>query len=290
LLRDDGRHLRDYAVIGADAAEAIARLTPGARAMIRLANGRQMLASAVTFTGDGESRSLVSLQAVMGELDAVQLQAWEDMSRILSHEIMNSLTPIASLSESLAGMIRQDGGASREQVEAIDTIARRSQGLAGFVARYRQMAELPEPQLQLINLQSFAEETGRLMAGHLGRTAFKIRVETNHVTADPDLLSQAVINLLHNAVDAVAGVDTPQIEFACTRQDGAVRISVSDNGGGVPADLSDDIFQPFFTTKPGGSGIGLSLVRQVALKHGGQVHVSHRPEGGAVFEIILPER
>jgi signal transduction histidine kinase len=226
----------------------------------------------------------------MGELDAVQLQAWEDMSRILSHEIMNSLTPIASLSESLAGMIRQDGGASREQVEAIDTIARRSQGLAGFVARYRQMAELPEPQLQVIDLQSFADETGRLMAGHLGKTSFTIRVETNHVTADPDLLSQAVINLLHNALDAVAGVDTPQIAFTCTRQDGAVRISVSDNGAGVPADLSDDIFQPFFTTKPGGSGIGLSLVRQVALKHGGQVHVSPGPEGGAMFEIVLPER
>jgi nitrogen fixation/metabolism regulation signal transduction histidine kinase len=289
LLRGQGPRLSDIGAIGTGAAEAISQLTPGARAVVRLAGGQQMLASALQFVGGGESRRLVSLQAVMGELDAVQLKAWEDMSRVLAHEIMNSLTPIASLSESLSGMIRQEG-ASRESVEAIDTIARRSQGLAGFVARYRQMAELPEPRLQVIALKAFAAEIERLMAGHLDGIDYKSRVETDQLVADPDLLSQAVINLLHNAVDAVAGKRDASIAFHCARQDDAVLISVADNGKGVPAEYADDIFVPFFTTKAGGSGIGLSLVRQIALKHGGQIAVCASPSGGASFQLSLPSR
>ena len=105
-----------------------------------------------------------------GELDALQLKAWEDMSRVLAHEIMNSLTPIASLSESLSGMIRQEG-ASREVVEAMDTIARRSQGLAGFVARYRQMAEVPEPRLRTVSLRTLADDVQALMRERLNGVA-----------------------------------------------------------------------------------------------------------------------
>ena len=289
LLREAGRHLSEYAAIGSAAAETISRLAPGARLVVQLANGQQMLASAVYFAGSGESQRLVSLQAVMGELDAVQLKAWEDMSRVLAHEIMNSLTPIASLSESLSGMIRQEG-ASRESLEAIDTIARRSQGLAGFVARYRQIAELPEPRLQAIPLRAFADQMQTLMAGRLVGIGFQSRIEMESVTADPDLMSQAVINLLHNAVDAVAAVEHPRIELACASQNGAVVISVSDNGKGVSPDHADEIFVPFFTTKTGGSGIGLAVVRQIALKHGGQVGVLANPSGGTTFRLTLPDR
>ncbi len=287
LLREAGRRLSEYAAIGPSAAETISRLAPGARLVVQLANGQQMLASAVYFAGSGESQRLVSLQAVMGELDAVQLKAWEDMSRVLAHEIMNSLTPIASLSETLSGMIRQEN-ASPESVEAIDTIVRRSQGLAGFVARYRQIAELPEPRLQAIPLRAFADQMQTLMAGRLAGIGFESRIEMESVTADPDLMGQAVINLLHNAVDAVAAVEHPRIELACACQGDAVVISVSDNGRGVPPDHADDIFVPFFTTKPGGSGIGLAVVRQIALKHGGQVGVSANPSGGATFRLTLP--
>jgi C4-dicarboxylate-specific signal transduction histidine kinase len=202
---------------------------------------------------------------------------------------MNSLTPIASLSESLSGMVRQES-ASRETVEAVDVIARRAQGLAGFVARYRQMAELPEPRQQSIPLQAFADEIRTLMTNRLEGIDYTSRVRVDCVTADPDLLSQAVINLLHNAVDAVASTKDPRIALDCARQDDAIVISVTDNGKGVPAEFADDIFVPFFTTKSGGSGIGLSIVRQIALKHGGQVHVAAKPPGGATFQLILPDR
>ena len=157
LIGGGGPRLFDITAIGPDAAATILTMAPGTRGLVRLADGRQELVSAGRFAGGGETSRLISLQAVVGELDAVQLKAWEDMSRVLTHEIMNSLTPIASLSESLSGMIRQDG-ASRESIEAADTIARRSQGLAGFVARYRQMAQMPEPRRQDIALPAFAAE------------------------------------------------------------------------------------------------------------------------------------
>jgi two-component system nitrogen regulation sensor histidine kinase NtrY len=264
-------------------------MAPGARAMVRLAGGQQMLASAGYFAGGSESQRLISLQAVVGELDAVQLKAWEDMSRVLAHEIINSLTPIASLSESLSSMVRSDG-ASRETVEAVDTIARRSQGLATFVGRYRQMAELPEPRLQNISLPDFIAGIGTLMRGPLNGIAYRSRVEAGSVKADPDQLSQAVINLLNNAVDAVAGVAGPAIELACMRESGQIVIAVTDNGKGISPGAAEDIFVPFFTTKPQGSGIGLSIVRQIALKHGGAIAVSKSATGGARFTLSLPDR
>jgi len=156
--------------------------------------------------------------------------------------------------------------------------------------RYRQMAEVPSPNLQTIPLRAFADEIERLMARDLDGIDYSGRVEALSVVADPDLLSQAVINLLHNAVDAVAAAENPRIELSCTRQDGMVLISVTDNGKGVPPDHADDIFVPFFTTKAGGSGIGLAVVRQVATKHGGQVSVSENPRGGACFRLSLPDR
>ena len=287
LLRGEGPRLSAITAIGAEAAQTIAKLAPGRPAVIRLASGQQMFASAGLFLGAGESQRLVSLQAVVGELDALQLKSWEDMSRVLAHEIMNSLTPIASLSESLSGLIRQQG-ASREVVEAMDTIARRSQGLAGFVARYRQMADVPEPKLRIVSLRTLADDVQALMRERLHGVHYSCRMEAASVMADPDLLGQAVINLLHNAVDAVADVEKPAIELACTLEDQAVVISVIDNGKGIPAQFREDIFVPFFTTKCGGSGIGLSVVRQIALKHGGRVSAGTNDAGGATFRLAIP--
>jgi nitrogen fixation/metabolism regulation signal transduction histidine kinase len=289
LLRGEGPRLSNITTIGADAAQTVAQMMPGRPALVRLANGQQMFASAALFASGGENRRLVSLQAVAGELDTLQLKAWEDMSRVLAHEIMNSLTPIASLSESLSGLVRQEG-ASRDVVEAMDTIARRSQGLAGFVARYRLVAELPEPKPQTIALQPLADDVKALMQARLDGISYECRVETPSMIADPDLLGQAVINLLHNAVDAVAGRDRPAIMLAFAREEDAVVISVSDNGKGITAEFREDIFVPFFTTKASGSGIGLSVVRQIALRHGGWVSADSNPAGGATFRLVLPSR
>ncbi len=135
----------------------------------------------------------------------------------------------------------------------MDTIARRSQGLAGFVARYRQMAEVPEPKLWTISLRTLANDVQALMRERLNGVHHSCRMETVSVMADPDLLSQAVINLPHNTVDAVAGAENPAIELACIQESQAVVISVTYDGKGIPAQFHEDIFAPFFTTKTGGS-------------------------------------
>jgi two-component system nitrogen regulation sensor histidine kinase NtrY len=284
LARDEA--LANVTAIGPEAASKITSLAPGARAIIRLANGQQMLAAAAQFSGGDKASKLVSLQTVVGELDAVQLKAWQDMSRVLAHEIMNSLTPIASLSESLSGLLRAEE-ASRDSIEASETIARRSHGLVDFVDRYRQITNMPEPRPQAVLLKDFIAEIERLMAA---RMVYRSRVEPDNlsVLADPALLSQAVINLLLNASDAVAGKTASAIELTCTRDETEIVIAVADNGPGVPDQMMEDIFVPFFTTKPQGSGIGLSLVRQIALKHGGRVEAFRNPTGGATFRIALP--
>jgi len=232
---------------------------------------------------------LVSLQSVVGELDAVQLKAWEDMIRVLAHEIMNSLTPISSLSESLSSILRAEN-VSTDTVEAMETIARRSRGLTDFVDRYRRIAELPQPRRQRVTLGTLVVELDRLMRGRLGAIAYRSEVQPADlsVLADPDLLHQAMINLLHNAIDAVADAKNPTITLSCMRLDSEIAIQVADNGKGVPPQLRNDIFVPFFTTKPNGSGVGLSLARQIALAHGGKLEVWDNDGAGSIFRLTLP--
>ena len=256
--------------LGAAGVARLAGLSPGGREIIRLADGQRMLAFAAQFSAPGEDRRrLISLQRLSGELDVVEQQAWRDLVRILAHEMMNSLTPISSLAESLGGLLSPlDGEVAptthrRELAEAVEVIARRSTGLMNFVDRYRRMAELPTPDLRPTALTSFVAGIGRLMAPSMvdKGIAFVSRVEPSDLTvlADPELMEQALINLIKNAADAVVGLDRPAIEVTCERGEDEVLIRVADNGVGPPADDPDQMFVPFFTTKTSGSGIGLSL-------------------------------
>ncbi|HEY1282882.1 MAG TPA: ATP-binding protein [Steroidobacteraceae bacterium] len=287
--------LEEIPVIGVAGAQRLLALAPGARQIVALADGRQMFVSVSQFVTPGhEPQRLMSLQRIAGELDAVELKAWQSMVDVLAHEMMNSLTPISSLSESLESLLRTGApvSASDEVAGALEAIKRRSLGLMDFVARYRRVAELPAPKMQAVPMTAFLSGIERLIAPALRERgiAFSSRVEPGELTlrADPRLLEQAVINLLRNAADAVAGLEQPRIEVSCERQAGGGVLKISDNGCGVPEDRRDQIFVPFFTTKPGGSGIGLNLARQVALGHGGQLDVRANSPRGSVFTLILP--
>jgi nitrogen fixation/metabolism regulation signal transduction histidine kinase len=293
LAGADVARLADIGALGPQVAEAIAALPVGARQLVTTASGKPMLVWVAAFAApeDG-AQKLISLQAVTGELDTVQLKAWMDMSRVLSHEIMNSLTPIASLSESLGRMLPQQQAATPDAAEALAAISRRSHDLMSFVERYRRIADLPSPAVTLLDAVSFLADIDALSGAALRARGITWRSlpppERLTFHADAALLSQALINLVHNAADAVTGRTAPQVTLTCRPEETGIVFSVSDNGLGIPQERLDDIFLPFFTTKSGGSGIGLTLARQIVLAHGGQISADTMPGGGMMFNVRLP--
>jgi two-component system, NtrC family, nitrogen regulation sensor histidine kinase NtrY len=275
--------------------QATARLSamrPGSREVVQLADGSHAFVSCSLYSMPGSPpRRLLALQRIAGELDAVEARAWADMARVLAHEVMNSLTPIASLSESLEQLAHARAG-EEELVAALEVIKRRSHGLMSFVERYRAVAELPTAAPRPVAMKPFLDGIERLMS-----TTFRERriSFTNHidrpdvvVQADAELLEQAVINLLRNAVEAVDGTDSPCIEVRYCQSPVEIAIEVRDNGRGFSDEDAGKVLTPFFSTKPGGGGIGLSVARHVALAHGGQLKVRRGEAGGAVFSLVLP--
>jgi len=302
LARVPVARLHEIEAFGPDIVPVLQSLPPGARQILKLRDGLPVHLSVLEFRVPGrEPDRLLALQKIAGELDAVEIKAWQDVSSVLTHEIMNSLTPIASLSESLECLLRAPSTLATQSERndeitgALEAIKRRSHRLMSFVERYRAVAEIPEPNVRPIDAAEFFAGIDRLMSA-----AFKERgVEYgSHVeepglqfTADAELIEQAVINLLRNAADAAAALSSnqvPRVRATCRSGAAEIVISVSDNGPGLREDEKDRLFVPFFTTKPGGKGIGLSLARHVALAHDGRIEVQSDRATGTVFSLVLP--
>jgi nitrogen fixation/metabolism regulation signal transduction histidine kinase len=287
----EAANLGELAALGADAATRLAEAPLGSRLMITLADGQRALASVGAFASADGPRRLIALQGLASDLDAVEQEAWRDLTRILAHEMMNSLTPICSLAESLTAMGPEAEPATVR--EALEVIARRSAGLMHFVERYRRLADLPAPERIEISAAALVAGPDTLMRGlALERgVAWETTVEPPELMllADPELVEQAVLNLLKNALEAVAGRPDGRVRLICGRENGLAAISVIDNGPGLSPAQAEAVFTPFFTTKPGGSGIGLSLARQIALAHGGRLEHVPAARGGAAFRLLLPQ-
>jgi len=289
------------AALSPDFAAALA--APPGRRMVQLTLpggvARVLVATAQTVAAGGGARAIASLLSIEGELAQSELRAWSDLVRVLAHEMMNSLTPVASLAgtaESLVAELKQGLSGSPsptldELTEAMAAIARRSAGLMRFVDGYRRFAEPPQPVRRPVGLaQTFGRVRALMQAAPAGAGVdLVLAVEPPNLAleADPDLLDQALINLVQNAFEAVAGRARPRVVLAAGLDArGRVTVTVGDNGPGLPADAAERIFVPFFTTKPQGSGIGLSIVRQIMVAHGGRVEPV--PCGtGATFRLTF---
>ena len=296
-----GRHpltrIEDLATLGPEIVTA-AQLPAGTRKITRLVlDGipqKAIFASAQVARLEAGVK-IISILPVQSELGAVEVAAQADLVRVLTHEIMNSLTPVTSLARSGAEMVAaaEAGGADLAEARiATETVARRAEGILRFVESYREFANAPDVNRRPFPAQPWAEEIMRLALANAGdrevQTTLDVTPATLSLNADPELLAQALLNLLRNAVRATGGVDEPRIGLSITRQRGGrARIEVSDNGPGIPDDRRDDIFLPFYTTHKGGSGVGLSFARQVALAHGGSISAADAPDGGACLQMIV---
>jgi two-component system nitrogen regulation sensor histidine kinase NtrY len=301
LIGDGAGRLSDLPAFGDEAAQIVTDMAPAAKQVVAFANSDKMLVSVARFSTPGSSpQRLIAIQRIAGELDAVEVKAWHDVSRVLAHEIMNSLTPIASLSESLEslaqaelGALGRDASEPSELIGALEVIKRRSHGLMSFVERYRQLAELPLPNLASIRADRFMRGIERLMSASLRERGIRLRSYAAgdfSFTADPELIEQALINLISNAADAVDGAAEPAIDIRCELREARIAFEVIDNGKGLRDAERDQILLPFFSTKPNGSGIGLSVARHVALAHGGQLDINANESGGCTFSLLLPQR
>lgn len=280
----------------------LAQTRPGDRTVTRMEiDGvqRHLVLSTTQLTVAGSTTRLVTLQDIQSELDTNELAAWQDMARILSHEIMNSLTPIASLArtaDELVDQLRPGAPADDELVAdlhaAVQTLARRSDGLMRFVRSYRQVTQMPPPTLKPVALPEYFARLEKLLVAEWEGRGIELHVAPPAtgltVLADDSLLDQALINLLRNAAEAAAARAQPTVWLDARLSDrGRPVIEIADNGPGVDEALGDKIFLPFFTTKPDGSGIGLALARQVMLVHQGAITAGVRPGGGALFRLTF---
>jgi nitrogen fixation/metabolism regulation signal transduction histidine kinase len=284
-------------------ATSLGSLKPGDSMIVRMERGTgalQLKAAATGLVLGGVHHRLISLQNIETELTAQELAAWQTVIRVMAHEVMNSLTPISSLAATVDDIVTDviaqlppdDPQAAKlaDAREALDTMARRSEGLLHFVQNHRRITKRMVAQVDVVSVRRVFARLQRLLAGELAarniELTTKVVPETLEVSADIELLDQALINLLRNAMEALR--DGQQGKIAVTgslEAGGHVVIAVADNGPGIPAEQREKIFVPFYTTKRQGSGVGLTLVRQIATVHGATVSISQTPGGGATISL-----
>lgn len=297
--------LKDLRRFGFSFAESVATAVPGVRQLVTFTvEGIEYKLTLATteLIVSGESERLVSLQDIQSELDATQAQAWEDLVRVLTHEIMNSITPVTSLAKTANDVVGDlvervhDGESIEEDLgdlqDAIGTVARRSDSLMQFVDSYRQITRLAPPEKKRIRIADLFEAAVRLAEAECPRSDVEFVIEVSprelDVYADRDLLEPVLINLLRNAWQATASVDKARVALMgrLNRRHNVV-LEIADNGEGVPANVASKIFVPFFTTRESGSGVGLALARQVMIAHGGFIRVNPNDSGGATFSLTF---
>lgn len=248
----------------------------------------------------GNTVKLVTLQNIQTELQKQELESWQNLTRVLRHEIMNSITPISSLTSTLREILELDlirkentyelkAEGADDLREGLNTIENRSKGLIKFIDAYREYTSVPQPKIATVLVKDLFEKVAQLLKQELKKTnihfTYTCELEYLAIQADAEMIEQVLINLIKNAIEALEDTQQPRIELVGRYEYNAVLIEVIDNGPGIISEAIERIFIPFFTTKKTGSGIGLALSRQIMQMHNGSLSVKSELDVKTVFTL-----
>src|ERR1035437_6974393 len=259
-------------------------------------NNLKALLSATAFQTEKKKYKLIAFQNVNEALDETECKAWQKLLSVMTHEIMNSVAPISSLADTLQHRLKEDSNATtnssgiREDLElGIDTIKKRSEGLLKFTETYRSLNKITKATISKVFIGELFSNLQHLMLPTLLQKNIALEIILQDpvlsVEADPNLIEQVLINLITNAIEAVKEKVDAKIVMSANQNNNRIIIKVADNGTGIPEEVIDKIFIPFFSTKKSGSGIGLSLCKQIMMIHKGNIQVHSVEDQGTAFTL-----
>jgi len=301
------RNIADIGTKYPELLKCIVDLQPDNHQVIKVATEQSVLFLSLKisiFKSEEETLNLLSIQNIRIELEQNELDSWQKLIRVLTHEISNSVSPITSLANTTKKyFVRKDTGSVmktdelddallHKAVDSLDTIETTGRGLIDFVGKYKSLTGLAQPEFESFIISDLFDKLQTLLGEEAGSNnidlSFQSSPNTLELTADCSLLEKVLINLITNAFQALGMLKDGKVEVVAFKSiENRVIITVKDNGVGIPANIIDDIFIPFYTTKKSGSGIGLSLSRQIMRLHSGTIAVNSIPNKETVFSLVF---
>ena len=281
-------HIDQLRILSEELCEAMHRIEPGAQLTARFATeigDQNLVLSCSAMEFDGKQLRVISIGNIHEELDRKEVESWEKLTRILTHEIMNSLAPVTSISHTLLS----SSGNAETMRQGLETIHATSDRLLRFVDSFRAVTRIPAPQKAPFYLSELVAESLSLIPHEGIEVEVSIEPADTMLYADRTLMSQVMVNLLKNATEALLTQDCDRkITIRSTIDaEERIQIEITNNGSAIPAEVAENIFTPFFTTKTDGSGIGLAVSRQIIRLHGGSLRLKHNEEGRVTFAVVV---
>jgi two-component system, NtrC family, nitrogen regulation sensor histidine kinase NtrY len=297
------KDINDLGKLSKELLKQVLQLKPGGSFAIKINSDLYLNVQAASFKMEGTGWTLLSFQNIKSELQKNELQAWQNLTKVLRHEIMNSMTPIASLANSLGTILEEDSVEESGKLyiekesyldlfEGLETISKRSSGLVNFVNAYRDYTNIPQPVLGKIGVKKMFEDICTLLKEELAKAGIAleplVHPEDLELLADKDMIQMILINLVKNAKEAMEKAEIRKIVLKAGLDNQSIPyIQVIDHGEGIVPEALERIFVPFYTTKKSGSGIGLAISRQIMNLHRGKLEVNSIPQQKTVFTLTF---
>lgn len=293
-------HTRQLQKVSLQLQQTIEEIQSGETKRITYTNERgsvQLLINATSIIMNGEKLTLLVFNDIENEMDEKEIDSWIRLIRVLAHEIMNSIAPITSLSDTLLSLHKNDdpeieaSQLKENTINGLHVISETGKGLISFVESYRKFTRIPKPEREYVDMNEFIHRMVILcsMEPYFENVTIdtEIHPENVKVFADPNMLGQMLLNIMKNAIQAMQGKENSKLHVRVEAAANQTQIKITDNGPGIEPEILNEIFVPFFTTKTEGTGIGLSIARQIMRTHGGNIKVSSIPGKETTFTLSL---